>query len=629
MSFDTSEFNEGYAENIYSTIVELSPLPVYVCAGKDMTVIVANKATLKAWGKDKSVIGRKFRDALPEMADQPFFDLLTRVYTTGVAYHTENDRADFLMDDRMQTFYFKFSYQPLRSRDGAIWGVLCIATDVTDLVLANKRAEESESRFKSLILQAPVALCVLKGPEYIVEVANAEVLEIWGVLEEQVLNKPLFEGIPEAKGQGLESLLHEVYTTGEVILEEERYVDLPKNGGTERKAINFVYAPYYEIDRTITGVMAAAVDVTDQVLGRQRVEEANKQLEKTQLRLALALQAGRLGTYERNLNTGKMLSSSQFKANFGFPPNRDVSVNDIMEGILPEYLAKVTEVQSQFEKDDVVYNIEFPVKWPDGTIHWVLVSGNTIQNELGERIISGVSQDITEQKLLQQQKDDFIGIASHELKTPITSLKASLQLLERLKNNPASPKLPALIDQANSSLKKVTVLIEDLLNTTRMKEGQLELKKTKFVLSKLINDCCQHVRALGTHDIVAEGDLDLEVYADSNRLDQVLINLVNNAIKYAPQSKLVVIKIKKADNQAKVSVIDKGPGIPKEKQAHLFDRYYRANENGQPYAGLGLGLYISSEIIKKHDGKIGVESETGKGSTFWFEIPLGLDKDEV
>ena len=624
MSFDTPELNEEYTENIYSTIVELSPMPVYVCKGEDMTVIVANKATLKAWGKDKSVIGKKFRDALPEMADQPFFDLLTHVYKTGVAYHTENDRADFLMDGRMKTFYFKFSYQPLRSKDGIIWGVLCIATDVTDLVLANKRAEESESRFKSLILQAPVALCVLKGPSYIVEVANEGVLEIWGKSEAEVLNKPIFEGLPEAKGQGLENLLHKVYTTGETIFEEERYVDLPKDGGVERKALNFVYSPYYEIDGSITGVMAAATDVTDQVLGRTRVEEANKQLERTQQRLSLALQAGRLGTYERNLNSGKMLSSSQFKANFGYPPDTNVSVKDIMEGISPEYLQRVIELQSKFEKEDVAYNLEFPVKWPDGSSHWVLVSGNTLKNELGERIISGVSQDITEQKLLQQQKDDFIGIASHELKTPITSLKASLQLLDRLKANPASTMLPTLIDQANSSLKKVTVLIEDLLNTTRMKEGQLELNKSRFLLSKLINDCCQHVRAQGTHDLLVEGDLDLEVYADSNRLDQVLINFVNNAIKYAPQSKVVVTRIEKVGNHAKVSVIDKGPGIPKDKQAHLFDRYYRADVHGQPYAGLGLGLYISSEIIKKHQGEIGVESKIGKGSTFWFKIPIDL-----
>ena len=276
------ELTKANAQNIYSTIVELSPSPVYVCEGPEMIVTVANQATLKAWGKDKSVIGKKFEDALPEMEDQPFLGLLRRVYTTGVPYHTNNDRADFLMDGRMLTFYFSFSYQPLKDPDGNIWGVLCIATDVTDLVLANKRAEESEQRFRNMILRAPVALSVLKGLDFVVEVANERVLKIWERTEEQVLGKPIFEALPEARGQGLENLLHQVYTTGVPFVAEEHEVTLAGINGLEKKILNFVYTPYYEVGETITGVMVSAIDVTEQVAGRRKVEEINNQLEHTQ-----------------------------------------------------------------------------------------------------------------------------------------------------------------------------------------------------------------------------------------------------------------------------------------------------------------------------------------------------------
>ncbi len=623
MKIEPTGISQEEIVGIYSQIVDLSPIPIYVCEGPEMKVIIANQATLKAWGKDRSVIGKPFREALPEMEAQPFFRLLSRVYETGQTYQTDNDRADFLMDGKMETFYFKFSYQPLKDRNSKIWGVMCIATDVTELVMANKRAEESERRFKDLILKAPIGMCVLIGPNHIAKVANEKVLEIWGVSEADVLNKPIFEGIPEARGQGLEQLLAEVYRTGKTIIGEEVPVELRSKDGMELKILNFIYQPYYELDGRLTGVMASAIEVTELVNARKRVEEANRTLSRTQRRLEVALQAGRLGAYERNTLTGELVSSPQFRSNFGYEQNATISLSDITNAIIPPYGQAVEKVQRDATaEDDSNYNVEFPVRWPDGSVHWIRASGRSIKNEHGDMIMSGVTQDITEEKNLQQQKDDFISIASHELKTPITSLKASLQILNRIKEQPASPMLPRLIEQANTSLTKVSYLIDDLLNATRMKEGQLSLSRTRFKLATVAEECCQHIRTTGNFEIIVTGDRELEVYADKHRLDQVIVNFVNNAVKYAPASKTIDIRIEQADHHAKVSVTDRGPGIPKDKLAHLFDRFFRVDEHGKTYSGLGLGLYIAAEIIHRHNGKIGVESELGQGSTFWFTLPL-------
>jgi PAS domain S-box-containing protein len=258
----------------------------------------------------------------------------------------------------------------------------------------------------------------------------------------------------------------------------------------------------------------------------------------------------------------------------------------------------------------------------DGTDRWHLIRLMPIKNEEGKiQLWTGTATDIHEIRLLQQQKDDFISIASHELKTPTTSLKASLQLLNRLKNEPNSPKLPGLIDIANKSLEKVIILIKHLLDASNVNEGQLLLNQNLFTLSHVIEECCLSISIEGIYNIITEGDMDMQVYADAERINQVVINFVTNAVKYAPESKEIRIKIEKVDNMAKVSVIDKGPGIPAEKLIHLFDRYYRADNSGSQYSGLGLGLYISAEIIKKHNGKIGVDSDLGKGSTFWFTLP--------
>jgi two-component system CheB/CheR fusion protein len=260
-------------------------------------------------------------------------------------------------------------------------------------------------------------------------------------------------------------------------------------------------------------------------------------------------------------------------------------------------------------------------KRADGVYRWYLIRLRPIKNKEGELPLwVGTATDIHELRLLQQQKDDFMSIASHELKTPVTTLKASLQLLERMKDNPKM--LATLIGQANKSMGRVTTLIENLMNTNKLNEGQLHLHKTSFTIAQMIADCCQYVRIAGQYTIITDGDKKLMVSADADRIDQVVINFVNNAIKYAPGTKEIHANIEKINNMAKVSISDKGPGIHPEKLPYLFDRYYRVDSSGMQYSGLGLGLYISSEIIKRHGGQIGVDSEIGKGSTFWFTLPL-------
>ncbi len=268
---------------------------------------------------------------------------------------------------------------------------------------------------------------------------------------------------------------------------------------------------------------------------------------------------------------------------------------------------------------------EFQVrgKRADGTYRWHLVRLMPILDEQKQiQLWVGTATDIQELRLLQEQKDDFISIASHELKTPITSLKASLQLLDRIKDKPTTNVLPILIAQANKSLNKVNTLITELLDASLVNKGQLHLNQQSFNMYQLINECCSDVHLDDIYTFKLEGDEEVEVFADSIRIEQIVVNFINNAVKYAPKSTEIVIKIEKTANDVKVAVIDKGPGIPSEKIGHLFDRYYRADNSGSKYTGLGLGLYICSEIIKKHGGQIGVDSKLGVGSAFWFILPI-------
>jgi len=373
-------------------------------------------------------------------------------------------------------------------------------------------------------------------------------------------------------------------------------------------------------------------DITD----KQKIEEGLAEIEllfqESKDRLQLAVDAAGLGTWDYNPLTGELIADSRYKEMFGLQPLVNIDYPHFIDLIHQEDSEYIDDVLQKALKgvNKGEFEMEFrTAETINEEIKWIKFKGKAYFNSDGiaYRLV-GTSVDITVQKILDQatnellkKKDDFMSIASHELKTPITTLKASLQLLDRMKDNP-NKMLGTLIVQANKSMGRVTTLIENLLNTNKLNEGQLHLNKTSFVISQMIADCCQHVRIAGVYRIVTEGDKELMVYADADRIDQVVVNFVNNAIKYAPFSKEIHVKIEKIDDMARVSIRDNGPGIPPEKVPYLFDRYYRVDSSGMQYSGLGLGLYINSEIIKRHDGKIGVESEIGNGSTFWFTLPL-------
>lgn len=271
-----------------------------------------------------------------------------------------------------------------------------------------------------------------------------------------------------------------------------------------------------------------------------------------------------------------------------------------------------------------LFDQEIGVQPLDKERFFISINAAPITDKVSGKITGGIGtfMDVTGRRRILQQKDEFINVVSHELKTPVTSLKASMQILNRMKDNPKPEVFSKMLTQSNISLNRLSGLINDLLDSNRISLGQLQLKKTTFSIANLVNDCCSYMRTAGTHEIVLRGDVHLHVTADELQIDQVLVNLVNNAVKYAPNSKTIEVLIEQLEQEAKVSVKDKGPGIPADQIPCLFDRYYRADYSSMQFSGLGLGLYISSEIIKKHSGRIGVHSAPGKGSSFWFTLPL-------
>jgi chemotaxis family two-component system sensor kinase Cph1 len=259
---------------------------------------------------------------------------------------------------------------------------------------------------------------------------------------------------------------------------------------------------------------------------------------------------------------------------------------------------------------------------------YTLRTSAELEKEIEER--KKAEKEVEEQHHIQKQtlellknKDDFMSIASHELKTPITSVKVALQFVERkVKDIEGAETILPIIDTASKQVSRLTQIINDLLHVTKLQEGKLHLVKTDFPIIDLINDCIAVLEFnLENHSIEIAGDVTTSVYADYNRLEQVVINLLSNAIKYSPNSSKIIVEILNEKDFVRVSVLDQGIGIAESLIPMVFDRFFRVEDTSQKFSGLGLGLYISAGIVQKHGGKIGVNSEPDKGSTFWFTIP--------
>jgi signal transduction histidine kinase len=242
----------------------------------------------------------------------------------------------------------------------------------------------------------------------------------------------------------------------------------------------------------------------------------------------------------------------------------------------------------------------------------------------GVQFAVNVFVDLTERKELELRKDEFISMASHELKTPVTSLKGFTQVLYRRFKKRGEEEPLSFLARMDGQLNKLTKLINDLLDLSKIQTGKLTVQEEAFDLADVVGDIVDTLQATSqTHQLALEETTHLEVFGDKDRIEQVLINLLTNAIKYSPQADRVIIRVSAEHEQALVSVQDFGIGIAEANQQKIFERFYQVTDPMErTFPGLGIGLFISNEIIKQHHGRMWVISSKGEGATFYFTLPL-------
>lgn len=915
--------------DVLSPLIEHTLSAMALLSGSSLTIAAINAEMLRMFAQDESIKGQPLTALLPGQLQAEFVAMVGQVYRSGEGCCAKNTEFNVVVDGIKRKRFFSYSFSALYNAAGEIYGVLWLADDVTEVVYDYRKIEQRERDFQALIMESPVAGCLMLGPDQIVKLANSSMLGIWNTTKEEAYGKPLRQIMPETMDAILTAEVHSVYSTGNTFTDDERKVKTRVNGEMSIGYVNIVCQPFKNYYGDIIGVLAICVDVTAQVVARRKLESLYEQNE-------LAKKSAQLGTFDFDILNRTLEVDNRFKKLHNIPFNavgeytqyyidsifeedvervrnvifgyiikgegvgeideqyrvkdgnavrwirakgkiyendlhqrtrfigtvidttnqktaelqaieisdktsrlasivdttddiiisidtlgiiktwnkaaermfgyaaeeviglsldiiipedrdeeakyiqrmvndgggvdhfdtvrvskdgtllnlsitvspikddkgvvtgaskiaRDISatlnaqaailkytshletVNEVTKSIsekldLEVILQKVTDATTQltgakfgaffYHKRDSVGNVyklyalsgvpkahfehlgmprettlfhptfqgvsviriadvtsdnrygtqgphhgmpnghlavrsylAVPVVSYSGEVIGSLLYGHPQPNMFTEeheglvvaiaaQAAIGVDNAMLYEKTLHlnDRKDEFIGLASHELKTPLASVSGYLQLLSRQTTDVISQQF---LRKALLQVNRLVSLVNDLLDVSKIEAGKLKFNASAFDMETLTRDAIELVRNTNpSHRIllrVAPGDYTFE--ADGQRIEQVIVNLLSNAIKYSPKADEVSVEISASATEVKFTVTDSGIGIPADKINHLFSRFYRVDDASSNISGLGIGLYLCQEIVRRHHGKIWVLSELGDGSTFYFTLP--------
>lgn len=471
-----------------------------------------------------------------------------------------------------------------------------------ELADSKRAVEKSERLFGTIARNIPGSLILVVNREHKLLAAEGDLMERLGFQKGNLVGKAIRDVSPPERYDASKSL-YDRMLAGEQIRTERVGLD-----GFEYQ-VDFV--PLFDSENVVYAGLVIAQDISD-------VRKA----EERSAKLAAIVESSDDAILSKSLESIITSWNKGAERMFGYTEEEMVG-QSILKLIPDDRQDEEPMIISRLKKGERVDHFETRRVTRDGRLIDVSLTISPIFDITGTVIgISKIARDISEQKLDEQRKNDFIGMASHELKTPLTSLSALIQVLNMKLRTNNDPFVPSALEKATTQVRKMTGMINGFLNISRLESGKLQIDKRPFELNELIGEMIDEIKlAVASHTFVFEAAGNLQVDADPDKIGSVISNLLSNAAKYSPKGKLITVKAVKLDNEVQVSVSDEGMGIKPQDMPHLFDRYYRvSSEHTRNISGFGIGLYLSAEIIHRHDGRIWAESEKGVGSTFYFTL---------
>jgi PAS domain S-box-containing protein len=605
------------SENHFRNMVMHSPTPMTILRGKEYIIASANRVMLdKLWRKSESdVIGKSILMVFPELKDQKYPELLKEVFTSG-KIHSEKESLAFIKgNDGMKRFYIDFECAPLFEPGGTISGIMMTVNDVTDKVDSRMKVEDAEERLRLATDASGISTWELdlKTKHFIHSPGLAVILGhhpskiiTYDKLRSQIHADDIHDIVEKAFEEGIKTQIYNY--EARIIKPNKKICWIRKRGKV-----------FFDEDQNPVKIIGTIQDFTREKQYQQILQENESKFrllaDSLPQKIFTADTAGKLLYYNQNILNYSGLKKEQLDKDgwiqMVHPEDAEMNMRAWMEAISSGH--------------DFLFEHRF--RSHDGEYRWQLTRAVPQKDESGNiQMWVGSSTDIQEIKEQEQQKDYFISMASHELKTPVTSIKGYVQILQMMHANNHDSFLQNALNTMDRQIKTLTGLITELLDVSKIKSGGLNFNKEHFELTELINEVVEEEKHINPHyQIPVHANRKIIVFADRGRIGQVLINFLTNAIKYSPVSTIVEVNCEVDDDKVTVSVKDFGIGISKKDQKKVFERFYRVEgRDEKTFPGFGIGLFIASEIIRRHNWKIYLKSELGKGSVFSFEIPLNL-----
>jgi PAS domain S-box-containing protein len=501
--------------------------------------------------------------------------------------------------------------------------ILLAIQDITE----QKEAEKVRLLLSSIIESSDDAI-VSKTLDGIITSWNKGAERIFGFTEAEAVGKHITLIIPPDLYADEEMIISKI-KKGEKVFHFNT-IRLAKNG--RKMYVSLTISPIKDKSGKVIGASKIARDITE-------LKEKEQKLRESENRYSQLLQNLPVAVYTTNTNGLITYYNKAAAELWGRKPVLGVDQwcgsfkIFTMDGTpVPLCACPMAQVLKggQYEPGEA-----YMIERPDGTYRYMIPSPTTIFDLSGNYSgaintlvdVTGQVKAKLESEQIQQQKDDFLGIASHELKTPITVIKSYSQILESMLREKGNDREAAMSAKMSQQVDKINNLIIDLLDTTKINAGQLQFNYSTFDFHEMVTEVLEDMKSTTkSHRMIVESGASCKVYFDKERVAQVVENFITNAVKYSPGSDKIIIRTELIEDQIIFSVQDFGIGIDADKKDRVFEQFYRVVAKGEPntYPGIGLGLYISAQIIKRENGKIWVESEKGKGSVFYFSLPNKL-----
>lgn len=417
----------------------------------------------------------------------------------------------------------------------------------------------------------------------------------------------------------IKPLIDQVMSGGASTWNEDALIPIYRNNKLEDVYWTFSYSKVEDTEDKPGGVLVICSETTEEILSKKKMGQAEEMLR-------FSIEAANAGTWIVDIASRKFRCSVRLKQLYGYRPDEEMSLEDLITNAAEDHREKVALAVEETIINHKPFNISYPViGHHDQKTRWVNAFGRAYKDSTNNLMqFSALVIEITEQKLDEIRKNDFIGIVSHELKTPLTSLNAYIQMLTgKLKTN-EDVFITGALDKAHRQVKKMSTMVNGFLNISRLESGKIYLQKETFSLDELINALIEETALTGIkYPIIYTPTAPIAIFADREKIGSVISNLLSNAVKYASKENHITISAEVMTNAVQVSIKDEGMGIKPQDMEKLFDRFYRVEgDYTHNISGFGIGLYLCAEIIKKHNGEIWVESQSDIGSTFFFTLPL-------